>query len=657
MTDVEHPVEPGVPMPGGSNDALSGATLEASLAAANIPTLLMVLVHATGDQKWFGERYHPKRPKGLTDQDAGGLPEDVQVEIRRAAADALTAQLQPGAVVPPVPDPDELVRMMTFAVGEPVPDKYGPMMAMDLSAQLFPSAPVVVDPPTGLDAIIIGAGPSGLAAAIKLGEAGIPYTLIDRNVDVAGTWRDNGYPGAAVDTPNHIYSFTFEPYDWSRFFAGRDELRDYLTHLADTYGIREHSRLGTEATSAAWDETSQTWRVTIVGRDGVEEELGARILISAVGALNRPQIPAIPGLDRFVGPSFHTARWPEGFDLRGKRVGVIGTGASAMQLVPAIVDETEKVTVFQRSPQWAAPFEKFKVEVPPGLRRLLFEVPLYRAWYRLRQGWIFNDKVYDSLIKDPEWNHPDRSINAVNEGHRQFFTRYILDEIGDRDDLLDKVVPTYPPFGKRMLLDNRWFRTMAREDVCLETGDIREVTADRVVMASGVEHPVDVLVLATGFDAVHFLASIDVTGRSGRTLAETWDGDDAKAYLGLAVPDFPNFFSLYGPNTQTGHGGSLMYLVECQLRYIMDLVAQMVEREISSVECRDDVYETYNHAVDEAHDKMIWTHHGMHTYYRNSRGRVVVNSPWRVVDFWRMTQSADLDEYVVEKAAVSGVTG
>jgi 4-hydroxyacetophenone monooxygenase len=636
-----------------SGTPLGTAELEAGVRTANVPTLLMVLVHLTGDRRWLADRYRPARPKGLSDEDSGGLPDDVQDEIRRATGTALVGYLAAGSPPPPVLPADQLVQMMSFSVDEQVPAEYGPMMAADLNVESGPASAGVPAPPAGLDAIIVGAGPCGLLAAIKFQEAGIPYTLIERESDVGGTWRVNGYPGAAVDTPNDIYSFSFAPHDWSRFFAGRDELRDYLTQLADAYDLRDHARLRTEATSATWDDESRTWRVSILNRDGSAGVLSARLLISAVGAFNNPQVPPIPGLEHFVGPSFHTARWPEGLDLHGKRVGVIGTGASAMQLVPAIVGEAEMVTVFQRSPQWAAPFEKFRAEVPAPVRRLLSEVPIYRAWYRLRQGWIFNDKVYDSVVKDPDWDHPARSVNAANDGHRRFFTRYIRQEIGDRDDLADKVIPGYPPFGKRMLLDNRWFRTMTREDVFLETGRIREVRADRVLMESGAEHIVDVLVLATGFDAVHFLATLDIRGRSGHTLAETWQGDDAKAYLGMTVPDFPNLFALNGPNTLTGHGGSLLFLAECQMHYVMDLVRQMIENDLTAVECRPEVYGRYNRDVDAQHERMIWTHPGMTTYYRNSRGRVVVNSPWRVVDFWTMTRRADLADYIVDKDEIT----
>lgn len=631
---------------------LAAAELESGLRTANIPTLLMVLVQLTGDRTWLGERYRPTRPKGLGDDDTGGLPDDVQDEVRSAAAVALTAYLQAGRPVVAIPSAEELVDMMTFSVGEPVPDDYGRMMAKDLENQLDRVPLPALDVPAGFNAIIIGTGPCGVATAIKFLEAGIPFTLIERNEDVGGTWLANEYPGAAVDTPNDIYSFSFAPYQWSRYFAAGGELRNYLSHLADEYQLRAHAQFQTEATTAVWDEPAQSWHVTVRRRDGSTEVLTSRILISAVGALSKPIVPAIPGLQHFIGPSFHTARWPRGFDISGKRIGVIGTGASAMQLVPSVVDDAGHVTVFQRSPQWAAPFDKCRVEVPEDLQRVLFEVPLYRAWYRIRQGWIFNDKVYDSLTRDPEWTHPEQSINAANDGHRRFFTRYILDQIGGHDELTEKVLPTYPPFLKRMLLDNGWFKAMTRDDVTLETDGIHEVRADRVVMESGVEHQVDVLVMATGFDATHFLASLDLRGRTGTSLSEVWHGDDAKAYLGMTVPDFPNFFSLYGPNLQTGHGGSLMYIAECQLAYLMDLVVQMLDQDLTSVECRSEVNEAYNDAVDAQHDTMIWSHQGADTFYRNSRGRVVVNSPWRVVDFWKMTQHADLADYLVQCAPV-----
>jgi 4-hydroxyacetophenone monooxygenase len=624
--------------------------LRAAIAVANIPTLLMLLVQMTGDLRWLEDPYRPSRTKGLGDNDTGDLDAHVQLEIRTAALDAILAWGNGQTLAIPVPSPDLLVDMLSVSMGEAVPHEYADMMSHELGLdsdvdrrRTLPGARV--NPPQGFDAIIVGAGASGICASIKLKDAGIPFVVLERNDDVGGTWLENRYPGCAVDTPSHLYSFSFAKNDWSQYFAARDEIFGYFKGVAAEFGVLPHVRFRTEVVSAGWDEDQQRWHVEVVDRDGRSETLSASLLITAVGAFNKPKMPSIAGLASFAGPTPHTARWPDDLDLTGQRVGVIGNGASAMQLVPAIADIAGEVTVFQRSPQWAAPFEWFKTPVPEGIRYLFQAVPLYRAWYRVRLAWTFNDKVHSSLQKDPSWPHPDRSINEVNDGHRRYFTRHIVRELGDRQDLLDEVLPDYPPFGKRMLLDNGWFRTLTRGDVHLVTKRVNEVRANSVVTADGIEHELDVLVLATGFDVVRFLAPMQITGRSGRTLESAWDGDDARAYLGLAVPDFPNLFCLYGPNTQFGHGGSLLFMMELQMHYLMDLLQQMFEQGIGSVECRQDVYDEYNKRVDEAHGKMVWTHPGMDVYYRNSKGRVVVNNPFKVVDFWRMLRHANLSEF------------
>jgi 4-hydroxyacetophenone monooxygenase len=322
-----------------------------------------------------------------------------------------------------------------------------------------------------------------------------------------------------------------------------------------------------------------------------------------------------------------------------------------MQVAPEIQPLVETLTIFQHSPQWAAPFEQFRKTVPESVRYLMQEVPLYRAWYRARLGWTFSDRVHAALQKDPSWPHPERSLNAANDGHREYFTRYILEQLGTRTDLVDKVLPTYPPFGKRMLMDNGWFRMLTEPNVRLITDRIDHIEPDAVVTVAGTRHEADVLVLATGFDVLRFITAFDVVGRTGRTLREAWDDDDARAFLGLAVPEFPNFFCLYGPNTQPGHGGSLIFVVEQQVHYLMDLLRQMLEKGLAVVEVRRDVHDAYNAAVDAAHEQMVWTHPGMETYYRNSRGRVVVNIPYRNVDLFHMTRHADLADYVVEPQA------
>jgi 4-hydroxyacetophenone monooxygenase len=600
-----------------------------AVAHANIPALIPTLAMLTGDEKWLEAPYAPRRQRGLDDNHDGGLAPEVQTEIRAAAAAAIAA----GEVAMPAPSHEQLVRMLSVAMGEEVGAEYGPMIAAELG--LGEPAPTPRAVPDGFRAIVVGAGISGLVTSIRLAEAGIPHTVLERNATVGGTWWENRYPGAGVDTPSALYSFSFAQRDWSMYFSLRDELHGYLEALADDHGVRERIRFNREVRRATYDEAAQEW---VVETD--HDTLRANLLVTCVGGFNKPKWPNLD-LARFEGPIVHTARWPDDLSLAGKRVGVIGNGASAMQLVPAVCDEAERVVVFQRSPQWVAPFEQFHAEVPEGARWLMRNVPLYRAWYRLRSGWTFNDKVHPALQKDPDWEHPDRAVNRINDGHRAFFTRYIESQLGDRPDLVAKVLPDYPPFGKRILLDNGWYAALRRDDVELVTDPIETIEAHAV---NG--HELDVLVCATGFDVVRFLAPIEVRGRGGLSLHEFWEDDDARAYLGTAVPHFPNLFMIYGPNTQGGHGGSLIGTAEAQVHYLMSLLEQMFARGACAVEVREDVYEDYNRRVDAAHERMVWTHPRMETYYRNSRGRVVVTTPFRVVDYWHMTRSANLADYL-----------
>ena len=622
------------------------ATLVEAVAIANIPTLLMVLVQLTGDRRWMTAPYRPTRASGMGDNDSGGLTAPRQTEVRDAALAAIRAWHADGHVALPDPAPEMLVDMLGCAMGEDVPPEYGRMTAAQLGLEL-PDEHRPMRVPEGFRVLVIGAGVSGMCAAVSLQRAGIPYVIIEKHSTVGGVWLENRYPGAGVDTPNHLYSYSFAPYDWSQFFALRDELHAYLEHVADRFELRPMIQFDTEVETAEYDADGQRWAVRVRRSDASEEVLHAAVVISSVGIFNPLKIPDIPGLEDFAGPSFHTAEWPD-VDLTDQRVAIIGNGASAMQVAPAIQDTVASLTIFQRSPQWAAPFEQFRKPVPEPLRFLLREVPLYRAWYRVRLGWTFNDRVHPALQKDPDWPHPERSLNVINDAHREHFTRYIRAEVGDRTDLLDRVVPTYPPFGKRMLMDNGWYRMLTNDHVELVTDDVERIERDGVVTRDGRSFPADVLVLATGFDVLRFISTYEIRGRSGRTLRETWDDDDARAYLGLAVPDFPNFFMLYGPNTQPGHGGSLIFVIEMQLRYITDLLRQMTEHHIGAVECRQDVHDAYNGEVDRAHDKMVWTHPGMETYYRNGRGRVTVNMPYRNVDMFERTLRADLDDFLTE---------
>lgn len=639
VADPEVPVE------------VDDAELHDAIGVANIPVLLMVLYHLTGDERWLAEPYAPTRARGLSDHDTGGLPEHVQAEIRDAAEHAVRkwAQGIPPAVGHPLPE--RLQQMLSVCVAEDVPADYATLMLVEMGFERESVPAIEVDPDSSPDdVLIVGAGVSGMALAIQLDQAGIPYTIVEKNDDVGGTWLENRYPGAGVDTPSYLYSLSYFPQNWSTYFGKRDEVIGYLRQVADHFDLRARVRFNTEVQRAIWDDVVQRWRVQLQQPDGSSQEVVVRYLVTAVGLLSRPKVPALPGIHHFEGPLFHSACWPEGLDLAGKRVGIVGSGASAMQIVPAIAAQAGGVTIFQRSPQWVAPAENYFQPVPDAIHWLVSHVPYCHRWYRFRLAWLFNDRVWPSLQIDPEWPHPDRALNAVNDAYRAYFTANLRRELGDREDLVEKTLPTYPPYGKRILLDNGWYAALRRPNVELVTEAVAEITPTGLRTSSGDEHEVDVVVMCTGFDTQRLLHPMEIRGRDGRSIRDDWGDDDPHAYLGITTPGFPNLMFMYGPNTNPG-GGSFIFIAECQAHYIADLLSKAIGAKAGAVECRRDVHDEFNRQVDEQHGRMVWSHRGMETYYRNAAGRVVTNWPWRVVDYWARTRAANLDDFVLLPAS------
>lgn len=629
------------------------ATLREALESANLPTLLMVMFQLTGDRTWISDPYRPQRTKGMSDNDAGGFSSEIQSEIRAAALDILIAWRDGTPAAFPLPDDSLLVEMIATCMGEEVPVEFGAMFAEDMRANLEGDRPHPHIPDgADLSVIIVGAGVSGIAAAVELKAAGVRATIFEKNSEVGGTWYENRYPGCGVDTPSHVYSFSYQPRRWSTYYGKRDEVLGYVQDVARSKGVVDQVQFDTDVVSVVWDDATQRWTVTTRTVDGTVTEHVANIVITAVGQLNRPAVPKIPGAETFAGRQFHSAEWPEGFDVTGLRVGVIGSGASAMQIVPAVADRVASLAVFQRSPQWIAPSFNYSSPVPEPVHWLMDHVPNYRLWFRLRLSWLINDRLYPSLEIDPSWEHPERSINAHNDGHRRALTRYIEDELAGRDDLLEKSLPTYPPFGKRMLIDNGWYAALRKDGVTLFTDGVASIDETGLTTTDGERVELDVIVYATGFEAKKMLWPMDIRGRDGVTIRERWGDEDAKAYLGLTAPGFPNLLVMYGPNLNLGHGGSYMFAGECQARYIVQMCALMIERNLGSFEVRQDVHDTYNDKVDAQHARMIWSHRGMDTWYRNAAGRIVTNSPWRVVDYWKMTREVDPDDFVLEPATV-----
>jgi 4-hydroxyacetophenone monooxygenase len=622
--------------------------LAAALEEANLPTLLMVLHRLTGEIRWLEEPYRTTPARGLDDHDTGGLPPEVQRTIRAEALEAITAWREGRLEPAPEPAPERIAELLTIALGEDVPSEYGDLLAEEMGTTSR-DVRIAADPPEGFRVIVIGAGMAGINIAIQLERAGVPYTVIEKNETVGGTWLENRYPGCGVDTPSHLYSFSFATRsDWRCYYADRDQLSSYFESLADEHGIRQRIEFGTEVLRARWDADRSRWLVDVRGPDG-ERTLAGNVLVSAVGHFNRPKIPPIAGLESFPGPCMHTAQWDPEVDVSGKRVAVVGTGASAMQLVPALAGEAERVFVFQSSRMWVIPTPNSGRAVSDRVQYLLSEVPFYAQWYRLRHFWRFGDRVHPALRVDPDYPEPDVAVNEINERHRRALIAYLESELDGRPDLIAASIPDYPPYARRPLFDHGWYRTIRRDDVELIEGRVTEVRGNRVLTGDGREVEVDVIALATGFKTLEMLGPMEVVGRSGRTLRESWGEEEARAYLGISVPDFPNFFILFGPNTNTGHGGSAFLTTEMQVRYVMQVIAAMIDRQIESVECRPDVHQSYDAELQEALRGTVYTHPKSHGYYRNKNDRIIGSSPWEYLTYWRRTRTPDLGDYLIEE--------
>lgn len=642
-----------------TGDAFEAQLVDA-LAEANLPTLLLALAELTGEDRWMEPPLRPVPARGPSDNDSGGFDQEVQQQIRDEATAILSAWKRGDLTPAPPPPPERLAQMLSMSLGELLPDGFGDLLAEEMG---LADRHVEIGSPaerSALEVLVIGAGLSGLLAAIEMKRSGMQFTVVDKDAAPGGTWFENCYPGAGVDTPSHLYSLSFaQRSDWPRYFASRDQLFDYIASLADEHELGPHLRFGLEVTDAAWDEATQRWQVSAVDSEGQAHRFDPHVVITGVGFFNRPQFPRIQGLGNFQGPVVHTAQWRPELELEGMRVAVIGTGASAMQLVPRIAPITHRLLVFQRTPQWGIPHPNYTRAVSDRAMWLMKEVPFYQAWYRGRLLWTFGDRLRRQVQWDPDWRDSDLAVNDANDRTRRFLTEYIRSELGERaDELFGKCLPDYPPFGKRPLMDNGWFRTMARDDVDLITDNISEITSDGIVTADGVLHEVDVIVLATGFQAQRMLTPMEIRGRSGRTLRDVWGEDDPRAYLGLTAPEFPNLFSLLGPNSFVGHGGSGILTIELQVRYVMEMLALMTRWGVTSVECRQEVHDAYNEELASALAQTIWAHRGMSTYYRNTAGRIVVPMPWTNVDYRQRVRRPDPEDFILnfDRASSSSAT-
>src|SRR3954454_23966299 len=577
----------------------SNEEIRAKLETAELPPLLPTLAYITGDLSLLRPELRID-PLLLADPEQAGLTPDQQEAIRDLATEVLGRFRDNGATT--VDDDDDLQTIVEFlAGGEPMGD-YMEMLVEELALhggdlrapqwrrdELAPDRPFHV--------AIVGSGMSGIIAAYRLKQAGVDFTIFEKNDDVGGTWKENTYPGCRVDVPNHFYSYSFaQRDDWPFFYSPQAELHAYFRRCVDEFGIRDHIVLNTEVSSVVYDEGEGRWTLELSG-PGNESTFTADAVISAVGQLNRPQYPSIEGRDSFAGPAFHSAEWDHSVDLTGKRVGVIGTGCSAAQFSPIIAEQVAHLEIFQRTPNWFFPMPHYHETVPDGLQWLLQHVPYYRQLYRFWLFWRGAETLRPMAEVDPAGPHQDRSVSELNDTLRQMLTEAIEAQYPDHPELLSKVLPQYPPAAKRIIVDNGvWAQTVQRDNVELTTTNIERIVPEGVVTVDGKLHEFDVIIYGTGFQPSKFLMPMKVVGRGGVDLHGRWDGD-ARAYLGVTVPEFPNFFMLYGPNTNIVVNGSIIWFTECEVHYVMDILKTLCTPGARALVCKPEVHDAYNEAV------------------------------------------------------------
>jgi 4-hydroxyacetophenone monooxygenase len=568
--------------------------------------------------------------------------------LRRKAIQFLKDYRDKGAGPISVGPAERLQESLSLIVGEPIPDDavelYVEYMAIDpwkrsLNWQAEPDAKRLKD----FTVTIIGAGMGGLIAGVMLKRAGIKYAIIEKNAGVGGTWYENRYPGARVDTPSRSYTHMVGvDFNYPNPFCAWQENQKYFNWVADSFDVRKEITFNTEVSALTWDEKAGMWDIRMKGPDG-ERVHRSNAVITAVGFLNRPNLPTFEGQAEFQGPSWHTARWPEGMDVRGKRVAVVGTGCTGYQMIPELALEAGHVTVFQRTPQWLFPAPGYRSPFPPQVNWLDRNLPFHTNFMRFRTSygaWYEKMTEVETDFGDPY------ACNASNKQARDACIAFLKKKLKD-PNLVAAMTPDHPVWSARPVIVDPEYSVLdaiQRDNVTLVTSGIKRINRTGIAAADGSQHDVDAIVFATGFHATEYLFPMTVTGRNGVTTNALWAKDGARAFLGCMIPGFPNLWSLYGPNTNGALAASGFH--EMVMLYAMQCMERLILENKRAITVTEDAYWRYNNRLDEGNRRKVWSDPRAHNYYWTQYGRSAVQNPLTAPQMWHLLRKpdfADLD--------------
>jgi 4-hydroxyacetophenone monooxygenase len=629
--------------------AASDATIEDAVSFADPMVLRGLIYQFTGDPE-IAETAFEYQP-GFLFVEGTGLSEEDDALIRRKAVAFLQAYRDSGAGELGVGPSDRLPASIALTVGHEIEPDYLDFLLEELALNPWTRGLEWEEkPPQRCEEFlvtVIGAGMSGLNAAIQLKRAGIPFQVIEKNDGSGGTWYENRYPGARVDTPSKLYTHTFGvDYSYPYAFCPWTENLKYLDWVADTFNVREDIIFQTEVRSLVWDEAKSMWEITVEGPEG-RRTLRSNAVITAVGILNRPNMPEdLPGIERFEGPSWHTSHWPSDFDPTGKRVAVIGTGCTGYQLVPELALEAGHVTVFQRTPQWLFPVPGYLSPLPPQVGWLDRNLPYYTNFTRLRIASGFAGAFEGDFQRiDPDFQD-EHAVNPTNKAARDRCIGFLREKLPN-EELVRTMTPKHPVFSARAVIvdpERSILDAIQRDNVTLVLDGIRGITPTGVETEDGTVHAVDAIVYATGFKATEYLFPMSITGRNGMTVEKLWSQTGAQAYLGTMIPGCPNLWTLWGPNTNGGL--PIPAIQEMATHYALKCIERLILDDKRSIDAKEEPYRRYNEMIDDRNRQLVWSDPRAQNYYWTRFGRSATQNPLNTLETWSMLREpnfADLD--------------
>ncbi|MFX1758607.1 flavin-containing monooxygenase [Rhodococcus sp. As11] len=620
--------------------------IERAVECADTNALRMALYQATRDAEIAA--ITPERVFGPT-TDAIVFSDEDTALIRAKAVEYLLTEPDESAL--PVPSRDEIVELLEMAEARTLASddlimRHKLPAFSDLPYQAQWHGEKVI--PEGYHVAIVGAGFAGIAMGVQLANLGVPFTIYERRAEVGGVWSINTYPDVRVDTVSFTYEYAFEKkYPWTEYFARQSDVRAYIDHVAHKYGVYEHIRFGSDVTQARFDEPTQRWTLTVQGEESVTE-VEANVVVAASGVFATPRELSVEGVSDFTGQIVHTARWNEDVEYAGKKVAVIGNGSTGVQLLSKIAEKAESVTVYQRTPQWISPRTNYGVPISDELQWLIQKMPFYWNWNKYVAGLATID-LRNVLMPDAEWIANGGQISKRNDMLRKILVGYISAQVDGRQDLLDKLIPDYPPMTRRPVVDNNWYASLTRNNVELVTTPIERMTDTSIVTADGEDRETELVIAAVGFQTEKYIWPTQYFGLGGVTLEDVWTAQGAQAHLGMTVPGFPNMFMLYGPNSQpVASGAGLPVWFEVWTGYIAECIVGMLEKGRASMVIRKDAFDEYNEQLHEEAKKLIYLmpNSAMEkNYYVNEFGRLQMNAPWNGEKYYELCESPDESHY------------